>query len=102
MAVEDAVDPTLNPAFERVEDGGGDQNGGHQAPLAHRFRHSVVNYNRNERDGPVGSSENQAGGQGVGYAALEDQVGIHQPVAHNGPTEGEGEKDERQASQLGN
>ena len=45
--------------------------------------------------------EDEAGGQRVGHAALEDQVGVHQPVADDGPTEGERQKDQREAGQVG-
>ncbi len=39
--------------------------------------------------------------QRVGDAALEDQVGVHQAVAHDGPGEGEREKEQRDSGELG-
>ena len=51
-------------------------------------------------DAEVGAKQ-QARGQRVGHAALEDQVGVHQPVADDGPTEGEGQKDDGEAGQIG-
>ena len=44
---------------------------------------------------------NRAGGQGVGHAALEDDVHIHEPVAHDGVTKGQGQEDERENRELG-
>ena len=101
MAVKGAVDPALNAALEGVEDGGRDQDGDDQAPLAHRFGQRGVHHHGDERDDAEVAAQDQAGGQRVGHAALEDQVGVHQPVADDGPTEGERQKDQRQAGQLG-
>ena len=101
MAVEGPVHPALNSALEGVEDGGRDQNGDDQAPLPDRFRHGIVNHDGDQRDGTEVAAEDQAGGQRVGHAALEDQVSVHEPVADDGPTEGEGENDQRKTGQIG-
>ncbi len=101
MAVESAIDPALNAALERIEDGSRDQNGSDQAPLAHRLRHGVVNHDRNERDDAEVSADDKTRGQHVGHAALEDQVRVHQPVADDGPGEGERQKYQRKAGQIG-
>ena len=101
MAVEDLVDPPLNAALEGVEDGGRDQDGDDQAPLAHGLGHAVVDHDGDERDDAEVASEDEAGGEGVGHAALEDEVSVHEPVADDGPTEGERQEDQRQAGQVG-
>ena len=54
-----------------------------------------------QRDDAEVGAEQGCGGEGVGHAALEDQVGIHQPVADDGPAEGQRKKDQRESSQLG-
>ena len=53
------------------------------------------------RDDAEVASQDQAGGQRVGHAALEDQVGVHQAVAHNGPTECERQKDDGKPCEIG-
>ena len=61
MAVKGAVDPALNSALEGVEDGGRDQNGDHQAPLAHGVGQAVVDHQGAERDdAEVGAREHGA------------------------------------------
>ncbi len=55
------------------------------------------------RGGTDGGKVNRgdgSGGNGVGHAALEDQVHVHQPVAHNGVAEGERQKDQREHADL--
>jgi len=59
-----------------------------------------------DQDGNQGNhaevdAEEQSGGQRVGHTALENQVGVHQPVADDGPTEGQGEEDQRQPGEIG-
>ncbi len=43
---------------------------------------------------------NGSGGDRIGHAALEDQVHVHQAVAHNGIAEGERQKDQREHADL--
>jgi hypothetical protein len=101
MAVKGAIDPALNAALEGIEDGGRDQNGENQGRFAYRLGHGVVHCHRDERDDAEISAQDKASGQRVGHAALEDQVSVHQPVANDGPTEGERQKDQREAGQIG-
>ncbi len=101
MAVKGAVDPALNAALEGIEDGRSGQNGDDQRPLAYGFRQALVDHEGDEGDDAEVAAGDEAGGQRVGHAALEDQVGVHQPVADDGPTEGERQKNERQAGQIG-
>ncbi len=104
LAVEGAIDPALNAALEGIEDGRRDEDGDDQGPLAH-LAHGLgqagVDDLGDERDDAEVAAEQEAGGEGVGYAALEDQVRVHQAVAHDGPCEGERQKDEREPGQLG-
>ena len=65
------------------------------------LRQSVVHHYRNQRNDAEVDAQHEAGGQRVGHAALEYQVGIHQPVADDGPTESERQKHQRQSRQLG-
>ena len=101
MAVEGAIDPALDAALEGIEYSRRDENGKHQAPLAHRLRHGVVDPYGDEGDDAEVSAEQKSRGQCVGHAALEDQVGIHQPVAHDRPAEGERQKYQREPGQVG-
>ena len=73
----------------------------HQAPLAHCSRHGVVHHDGNERDDAEIAAQNQRRSQRVRHAALEDQVRVHQPVAHDGPCEGERQKHQREAGEIG-
>ena len=100
LAVEGAIHPTLNTAFEGIEDGRGDENRDNQRPLAHRLRQTLVNELGDDGDDAEVAAQNQAGGKRVSDAALEDQVGVHQAIAHDGPGEREWQKDQRQAGEL--
>ena len=100
MAVEGAIDPSLNAALEGIEDRGGNQDGDHQSPLAHRFRQPDVDHDRDEGDDAEVAAEDERRGQRISHAALEDQVGVHQPVADDGPTEGERQKHQREAGEI--
>ena len=61
----------------------------------------IVDHHGGQRDDAEVGSQYQAGGQRVSHAALEDQVGVHQPVADDGPTEGQRQKDDGKARQIG-
>ena len=101
MAVKGAIDPGLEPALERLEGGRCANEGNGKAPLAGPFRQAVMDPEGNENDGAEVAAENHARGQRVSHAALEDQVRVHQAVAHNGPGERERQKHQRQASEIG-
>ena len=47
-----------------------------------------------EGDDAEVEADEGGGGEGVGYAALEDEVDVHEAVADDGPAEGEGQEDE--------
>ena len=54
-----------------------------------------------ERDDAEVEADEGGGGEGVGDAALEDEVDVHEAVADDGPAEGERKEDEREAGELG-
>src|SRR5579871_1016154 len=89
LPVKGLVNPPLDAALEWIEDRGGHQDGDHKCPPADRRRKAVVDHLSNEGDDTEVAAEQRRRGEGVGYAALEDQVGVHQPVANDGPAEGE-------------
>jgi hypothetical protein len=60
-----------------------------------------MNHFGDERNDAEVSAEDESRGQRVGDAALEDQVGVHQPVADDGPGERERQKHQRKAGQIG-
>ena len=72
-----------------------------QSPLAHIIGQTGVDKQRGQGDDAEVASDNQAGGHRVRHAALEDQVGVHQPVADDGPTEGERQNDDGEVGQIG-
>ena len=72
MPVEGAVDPALNAALDRIEDGSRNQNRDDHRPLAHSFRQALMNNFRSDRDNAKVPAEDQSRCQGIGNAALED------------------------------
>ena len=101
MAVEDTIDPVLNPPLQRVKGDRDNEDRKPQAPLANRCRQTCVHHLRGQGDHAEIGSQQQTGGQRVGHAPLEDQVGIHQPVANDGPAEGQGQEDDGKSGQTG-
>ena len=100
MPIEGPVHPALNAALERIEYQGRKHDGKHQAGFAHRLRHRVVYPDGDECDSANVAADNQPGRQHVGYAPLENQVRIHQPVANDRPAECEWQKNKRKAGQI--
>ena len=102
MAVEGAIDPTLNAALERIEDGQRVTTMASTRPHSRTASGMALCTQTEIRaiDAKV-AAHDQPSGQRVGHAALEDQVGVHQPVADDGPTEGERQKDQRKPGQIG-
>jgi len=89
VAVEDLIYPGLEAAFQRIEQLRGDEDGDDESPFADCFRQVGVDLLGDERDGSEVDADQRAGGEGVGHAALEDEVGIHEPVANDGPAKGQ-------------
>ncbi len=100
LMVEDPVDPVLNGAFERFEKLRGDDDGGDQAPCARAGQAGVHQFGR-DRDCTEVKPDQGRGRQGIGDAALEDQVDVHQAVANDGPAKGQRQKDQANSPQLG-
>ncbi len=101
LAVEDAVHPALNPTLKRFKKGGDQNDSDALAPVANRLGQAIVGEAGGARDYAEVTSQDEAGGQRVGHAALEDQIGVHQPVTDDGPTEGQRQKDDGEAGQIG-
>jgi hypothetical protein len=70
------------------------------SPTRGRLGQAGVDLFGDERDDAEVDADQSAGGQRVGHAALEDEVGVHEPVADDGPAEGERQEDEREAGEL--
>ena len=100
LLVEEAVDAVLDDALEGIEDEAGDDDGGDEAPLADVMQAGVDDFGDEGDDAEVEADEG-GGGEGVGDAALEDEVDVHEAVADDGPAEGEGQQDQREQSDLG-
>ena len=98
LAVEDPVYPVLNGAFERFEKLGGDDDGSDQAPRSRAGQAGVHHLSR-DRDRTKVKADQGSRRQGVGDAALENQVDVHQAVADDGPAKGQGQKDQANAPQ---
>ena len=100
MTIEGSIDPALNAALEGIEDGHGDEHGNTRAH-SRTARGAVMCNQRDQGDGAEIAAEDKRRGERVRHAALEDQVRIHEAVTDDGPTEGEGQKDQRQAGKVG-
>ena len=100
LMVEDPVDPVLNGAFERFEKLRRDNDGGDQAPCS-RAGQAGVNQLGRDRDCSEIKADQCSRRQGVGDAALEDQVDVHQAVTNDGPAKGKRQKDQANSPQLG-
>ncbi len=99
LLVEDAVDAGLNGAFERIEDDAGDDDGSQQSPDAEVGEAGVDDLTCESDDAEV-NSDQSGGRQGIGDAALEDEIDVHEPVTDDGPAEGEGKDDQRETGEL--
>ena len=99
LGIEDAIDPGLNPVLERVEEQAGDDDRGDEPPGAEAGEPRVDNLRRDGDDDEVEADE-RSRDERVGDAALEDEVDIHQAVAHDRPAEGQRKEDERERRKL--
>ena len=98
LAVKDPVDPVLNGSLERLEKLGGNNDGGDQAPRS-GARQASVHHFRRESDRTEVKANQCSRCQGIGDAALENQVDVHQAVADDRPAKGKGQKDQANAPQ---
>ena len=99
FAVEELVEILLHPVLERIEQQRRDRDGDHQADRSDAGE-VLVEQHRSHADGREVRGGNRAGSDGVGHAALEDQVHVHQAVAEDGVAEGQRQEDQRQHGNL--
>ena len=99
LLVEDAVDVRLEEALDGLEDEAGGDDGGEQAPDFERLEARVHDFGGDGDDREVEADE-RGGGEGVGDAALEDEVDVHEAVADDRPSEGERKEDERERDEV--
>ena len=92
-AIEDAVDARLDGTLQRVEGEARNDDGREQAPGA-QVGQARVNGLGEERDDAKVEADQGRRRQGVGDAALEDEVDVHEAVADDSPGEREWQKDE--------
>ena len=99
FAIEKLVQVILHPVLKGIEQQRSDGDGYHQSqrPGAGEV---LVEQHRGHAYGGKVRSRNRAGCDGVGHAALEDQVHIHQPIAEDGVAEGQRQKHQRQHRNL--
>ena len=64
-------------------------------------RQAAVHDLGRDRDDAEVKADQQRRRQRVGDAALEDQVDVHQPVADDGPAEGQRQDDQREPREFG-
>src|SRR5277367_5795799 len=100
LAIEDAVDPLLDAAPERVKKLRCDDDGGDQSPEPKAGK-AIADDLPGEGDQAEVEGDERCSGQRVGDAALEDEVRIHEAVTDDGPAEGERQKDQREDRDLG-
>ena len=100
LLVEDAVHPCLDGSFERIEDEAGSDDGRQQTPDAEVWEPGMDKLCREGNHAKV-EADQGCRRQRIGDAAFEDQVDIHQAVAHDRPRKGERKKDEREPDQVG-
>ena len=99
LAIEELVEALLNPVLERIEQQRGDGDGDDQSdrPGAGEV---LVEEHRSHADRGEVRRRDRARGDGVGHAALEDQVHVHQAVAEDGVAEGQRQEHQRQHGNL--
>lgn len=97
--IEDSVHARLNGTLERIEDDSGDDDGGEQSPDA-EIGESGVDHLAGQRNDAKVNSDERCGSEGVGNAAFEDEVDVHEPVADDRPAKGKGKNDERETGGL--
>ena len=82
VAVEMPVQPLLHPVADGLEEERRDQHHGHQAGVA-QVLEILFHQGAQREDDAVKRRQHAQGRQGVRVAAAEDDVHVHQPVAHN-------------------
>jgi hypothetical protein len=91
LAIEEPVHPLLDVVHDRLKQDGGEHNRHHPGAPAVDGRERGAEEIREQGDEAEIHTDNGRRGQGVGNAAAEDDVNIHQPVTHNGIAKGDGQ-----------
>ena len=99
VAIEIAVEPLLNPVADGLEQERRDQHDRDQPGIAQVFE-VLLHLVAQREDNSVKRSQNADGGQGVGVAAAEDDIHVHQPVPHDGIGQGERDQGQRKDGHL--
>ena len=94
VAVEMAIQLFLYPVADGLEQEGGDEHHHNQLRTGN-ILNALLDQVADGKDNAVEGCEDDEGGQRVGVAPAEDNVHIHQPVAQNGPRDGEGDEGQR-------
>ena len=100
LLIEDAIDAGLDGAFEGFEQDSGDDDSSQQTPDT-QAGEAGVEHLRGDGDDAEVEADQRGGRERVGDATFEDEIDVHQAVADDGPAEGEGKNDQREAGELG-
>ena len=100
LAVEEAVDAHLDGSLERLEEERRYDDGGQESPDTEAAQAGLSESGGDGKKREIDADEG-GGGEGVGDAALEDEVDVHHAIAHDGPAEGEREDDHADAGDFG-
>ncbi len=98
-AIEELIDTLLDPFAHRVKEQRGDHHGQDQ-PDRSRTRDLGVDQFRDSSHYREVNPDNRGRRQRVHHAPLENQVHVHQPVAEDGISEGQGQQAQRQNGNL--
>jgi len=91
FAVEEAIETLLKPFHQRLEQQRGD-NDPQQPTAVTRHRNPAVKQIGQQRHDAKIDADDRCRSQRIGDATAEDDVHIHQPVAHNGITKSQGKE----------
>ena len=99
LAVENAVNALLDGALDGIEERRGDDDGGDQT-VETRARQPGVDQRGSDGHQEEVKAEQGSGGQGVGDAALEDEVDVHEAIADDRPGKRERQHHQQDQSQV--
>src|SRR5579883_3475905 len=97
VAIEEAVEASLNPLAEGLEEKGGDDDGDHAAD---RAAGGGVENIGDESDQREIDGRDSSSGRRIGQAALEDNIHIHETVANDGVAETQRNQHEADGGEL--
>ncbi len=99
FAVKQPVYTVLDGALDRIEQRRSDDDGGDQ-PVHAGIGQALAHQLGGQCHQAEIKAQQRRRGQRVRYAALEDQVHIHEAVAHDGPGKGQRQDDKREDGQV--